>query len=182
MVADLCVVGGYSQYAIRPARFLVPVPDGNRSGRSGFASRSPISPLSKCSPACRSFLAGRDDPYHRRLGHRSAQRCWIWRAFFGLKAIGTCFARPAYLSLRASVQRRSTIVRGDFTTAVPRSHRGARRRTWCGCRFSILSAARHFGRSFTCLTRGGLLVGYGSQNHGCRARKPRISRPRHGRG
>src|SRR5229473_6315028 len=28
MVADLCVVGGYSQYAIRPARFLVPVPDG----------------------------------------------------------------------------------------------------------------------------------------------------------
>src|ERR1700733_9209642 len=28
MVADLCVVGGYAQYAIRPARFLVPVPDG----------------------------------------------------------------------------------------------------------------------------------------------------------
>ena len=28
MVADLCVVGGYAQYAIRPAEFLVPVPDG----------------------------------------------------------------------------------------------------------------------------------------------------------
>src|SRR5271165_5728278 len=28
MVADLCVVGGYAQYAIRPARFLVPVLDG----------------------------------------------------------------------------------------------------------------------------------------------------------
>ncbi len=28
MVADLCVVGGYTQYAIRPAEFLVPVPDG----------------------------------------------------------------------------------------------------------------------------------------------------------
>src|SRR5271167_985128 len=26
LVADLCVVGGYTQYAIRPARFLVPVP------------------------------------------------------------------------------------------------------------------------------------------------------------
>src|ERR1700760_1550374 len=24
LVADLCVVGGYTQYAIRPARFLVP--------------------------------------------------------------------------------------------------------------------------------------------------------------
>ena len=28
VVADLCVVGGYSQYAIRPARYLVPVPGG----------------------------------------------------------------------------------------------------------------------------------------------------------
>src|ERR1700688_3263191 len=28
VVADLCVVGGYAQYAIRAARFLVPVPDG----------------------------------------------------------------------------------------------------------------------------------------------------------
>jgi NADPH:quinone reductase-like Zn-dependent oxidoreductase len=27
LVADLCVVGGYAQYAIRPARFLVPVPN-----------------------------------------------------------------------------------------------------------------------------------------------------------
>jgi len=27
-VADLCVVGGYAQYAIRPARFLVPGHDG----------------------------------------------------------------------------------------------------------------------------------------------------------
>src|SRR6202162_5678799 len=28
IIADLCVVGGYAQYAIRPARFLVAVPDG----------------------------------------------------------------------------------------------------------------------------------------------------------
>src|SRR5271156_941916 len=28
VVADLCVVGGYAQYAIRPWRLLVPVPDG----------------------------------------------------------------------------------------------------------------------------------------------------------
>jgi NADPH:quinone reductase-like Zn-dependent oxidoreductase len=27
-VADLCVIGGYTQYAIRPAQFLVPLPDG----------------------------------------------------------------------------------------------------------------------------------------------------------
>jgi uncharacterized DUF497 family protein len=28
LVADLCVTGGYTQYAIRPGRFLVPVPNG----------------------------------------------------------------------------------------------------------------------------------------------------------
>src|SRR3954447_8509133 len=28
LVADLCVVGGYTQYASRPVRFLVPVSDG----------------------------------------------------------------------------------------------------------------------------------------------------------
>src|ERR1700733_7288542 len=28
LVADLSVIGGYAQYAIRPARFLVPVPNG----------------------------------------------------------------------------------------------------------------------------------------------------------
>src|SRR2546423_15650072 len=28
VVADLCVAGGYAQDAIRPPRFLVPVPDG----------------------------------------------------------------------------------------------------------------------------------------------------------
>ncbi len=28
MVADLCVVGGYAQYAIRPARSVIPVPEG----------------------------------------------------------------------------------------------------------------------------------------------------------
>jgi len=28
IVADLCVVGGYAQYAIRPARLLVPIPAG----------------------------------------------------------------------------------------------------------------------------------------------------------
>jgi len=33
-VADLCVTGGYSQYAIRPARYLVPVPNGIDPGEA----------------------------------------------------------------------------------------------------------------------------------------------------
>src|SRR5258708_16192351 len=34
IVADLCVVGGYTQYAIRPAQFLVSVPDGVDPGEA----------------------------------------------------------------------------------------------------------------------------------------------------
>ena len=40
LVADLCVVGGYAQYAIRPVRFLVPVPAG-RIRPKRCASRLP---------------------------------------------------------------------------------------------------------------------------------------------
>ena len=47
IVADLCVVGGYAQYAIRPARFLVPVPVASMRRRP-FAFRSPISRPSRC--------------------------------------------------------------------------------------------------------------------------------------
>jgi NADPH:quinone reductase len=50
LVADLCVVGGYAQYAIRPARLLVPVPDGVDTAEA-VASRSPISRPFRCSPA-----------------------------------------------------------------------------------------------------------------------------------
>ena len=57
LVADLCVVGGYAQYAIRPARFLVPVPDGVIPPRR-CASRWPISPPTKCSPATAAYRAG----------------------------------------------------------------------------------------------------------------------------
>ncbi len=50
LVADLCVIGGYAQYAIRPARFLVPVQMASIPPKR-CASRSPISPPSRCLPA-----------------------------------------------------------------------------------------------------------------------------------
>jgi NADPH:quinone reductase-like Zn-dependent oxidoreductase len=54
LVADLCVVGGYAQYAIRPARFLVPVPMASIRPKR-CASRSPISPRSRCLPASATY-------------------------------------------------------------------------------------------------------------------------------
>jgi NADPH:quinone reductase-like Zn-dependent oxidoreductase len=54
MVADLWVIGGYSQYAIRPTRFLVPVPMASRRPKRR-AFRSPISPRSRCSPAVATY-------------------------------------------------------------------------------------------------------------------------------
>ena len=68
LVADLCVVGGYAQYAIRPARFLVPVPDGvDISNRAAACSRR----LDQRVPCNRSGGRGDDrlvrlDPFRRR--------------------------------------------------------------------------------------------------------------------
>ena len=48
MVADLCVTGGYSQYAVRPAPFSRASPRGQSIRPKRFASPSPISPPTKC--------------------------------------------------------------------------------------------------------------------------------------
>src|SRR6478736_4132738 len=63
LVADLCVVGGYAQYAIRPARFLVPVPNGVDLHPASLPHRfSNAYPLS-------APTAGRSDPRHWRRGY-----------------------------------------------------------------------------------------------------------------
>ena len=76
-VADLCVVGGYTQYAIRPAQFLVPVPTALIPPRRS-ASRWLISPHFKCSP-----VTGNSRPVQRfsRSEPREpwARHCSTWR-------------------------------------------------------------------------------------------------------
>jgi NADPH:quinone reductase-like Zn-dependent oxidoreductase len=153
LVADLCVVGGYTQYAIRPARFLVPVPDD-------------IDPAEAvCIPLA--YLTAYQMLTRYRRIPRGAIILVIGASgtvgtalldlarYFGIKAIGTSSAKNM-----AAVERFGATAidyrAGDFVAAV----RGL---TSAGVdtAFDAIGGG-HFARSFACLAPGGLLVGYGA--------------------
>src|SRR5579871_2837847 len=156
MVADLCVVGGYAQYAIRPSRLLVPVPD---SIDPAEAVCIPLAYLTafQMLTRCRELPSGATILVVGASGTVGTALLDLAR-HLGLKAIGTCSAAN-----RAVVERFGAVAidyrAGDFVTAV-------RERTPGGAGVDIAFDAiggAHFGRSFACLAPGGLLVGYGSQ-------------------
>ena len=84
MVADLCVVGGYAQYAIRPARVPRARARRRRSGRSGLHPAGLSHRLPDAHPLPPA-AAGRNDPRDRCLGHgrhgaaRSGAAFWLKR-------------------------------------------------------------------------------------------------------
>jgi NADPH:quinone reductase-like Zn-dependent oxidoreductase len=154
LVADLCVVGGYAQYAIRPARFLVPVP-GDLDPAEAVCI--PLAYLTAYQMLTR----------YRRLP-RGATILVIGASgtvgtalldlaqHFGLTAIGTCSAANIAAVERfgaKAIDYRAT----DFVAAV----RGLIP-AGVDMAFDAIGGA-HFARSFACLSPGGLLVGYGAQ-------------------
>lgn len=156
MVADLCVVGGYAQYAIRPSRFLVPVPD---SIDPAEAVCIPLAYLTafQMLTRCRNLPSGATILVIGASGTVGTALLDLAR-HLGLKAIGTCSAANLAVIERfgaAAIDYRA----GDFVTAV-------RQLTPDGAGVDIAFDAiggAHYGRSFACLAPGGLLVGYGSQ-------------------
>ena len=159
LVADLCVIGGYAQYAIRPARHLVPVPDGVDPAE---AVCIPLAYLTAYQMLTR----------YRRLP-RGATILVIGASgtvgtalldlarHLGLKAIGTCSATNV-----ASVERFGATAidyrAGDFVAAVRGLTAGRKGGVGVDAAFDAIGGA-HFARSFACLAPGGLLVGYGAQ-------------------
>ena len=82
----------------------------------------------------------------------------------GLKAIGTCSAANLSVVERfgaAAIDYRA----GDFVASVRRLTAERPGGPGVDIAFDAIGGA-HFGRSFACLARGGLLVGYGSQTMG----------------
>ena len=159
LVADLCVVGGYAQYAIRPARFLVPVRDGVDPAE---AVCIPLAYLTAYQMLTR----------YRRLP-RGATILVIGASgtvgtalldlarHFGLKAIGTCSATNMAMVERfgaTAIDYRA----GDFVAAVRGLTAGRKGGVGVDAAFDAIGGA-HFARSFACLAPGGLLVGYGAQ-------------------
>jgi NADPH:quinone reductase-like Zn-dependent oxidoreductase len=159
MVADLCVVGGYAQYAIRPAEFLVPIPDG-------------VDPAEAvCIPLA--YLTAFQMLTRYRNLPRGAMILVIGASgtvgtalldlarHLGLKAIGTCSAANLPVVERfgaAAIDYHA----GDFVASVGRLTADRPGGPGVDIAFDAIGGA-HFGRSFACLAPEGLLVGYGSQ-------------------
>src|SRR5450755_997945 len=159
MVADLCVVGGYAQYAIRPAEFLVPVPDG-------------VDPAEAvCIPLA--YLTAFQMLTRYRNLPRGAMILVIGASgtvgtalldlarHLGLKAIGTCSAANLPVVERFGATAIDYHA-GDFVASVRRLTADRPGGAGVDAAFDAIGGA-HFDRSFACLASGGVLVGYGSQ-------------------
>ncbi|MGA2710504.1 MAG: medium chain dehydrogenase/reductase family protein [Steroidobacteraceae bacterium] len=158
-VADLCTVGGYAQYAIRPARFLVPVPDGVDPAEAVCIPLAYLTAFQMLT-RCRSLPPGATILVIGASGTVGTALLDLAR-HLGLKAIGTCSAANLPVLERfgaAAIDYRI----GDFVTSVRRQTAGRPGGPGVDVVFDAIGGA-HFARSFACLSAGGLLVGYGSQ-------------------
>jgi NADPH:quinone reductase-like Zn-dependent oxidoreductase len=161
-VADLCVVGGYAQYAIRPARYLVPIPEGVDADEAvciPLAYLTAFQMLTRygtLAPGATILVIGASGTVGTALLDLARH--------FGLKAIGTCSA--ANMSMVEQFGATAIDYRaGDFVSAVHRLTAGRPGHPGVDVAFDAIGGS-HFGRSFACLISGGLLIGYGSQTMG----------------
>jgi NADPH:quinone reductase-like Zn-dependent oxidoreductase len=155
IVADLCVVGGYAQYAIRPARFLVPVPDGVDAAEAVCIPLAYLTAFQMLT-RYRHFVAGETILVIGASGTVGTALLDLSR-HFGLRAIGTCSAANLSTVDRfgaAAIDYRA----GDFVASVHELTAGA----GVDAVFDAIGGS-HFERSFACLAPGGILIGYGSQ-------------------
>jgi len=162
MVADLCVVGGYAQYAIRPARYLVPIPDGIDPDEAvciPLAYLTAFQMLTRyrtLAPGASILVIGASGTVGMALLDLAQHS--------GLKAIGTCSAANMSVVERFGATAIDYHA-GDFVASV---HRVTASRPGPAGVDVALDAigGSHFNRSFACLAPGGLLIGYGSQTMG----------------
>ena len=159
LVADLCVTGGYAQYAIRPARFLVPVPDGVDPAAAVCIPLAYLTAYQMLT-LCGSLPQGATILIVGASGTVGTALLDLAR-HLGLKAIGTCSAANL-----AAVRRFGAVAidyrAGDFVAAVRKIAVGRQGDAGVDAVYDAIGGA-HFSRSFACLASGGLLVGYGSQ-------------------
>ena len=173
LVADLCVVGGYAQYAIRPARFLVPVPNGVDPAEAvciPLAYLTAFQMLTRCRhlpPSATILVIGASGTVGTALLDLARH--------LGLEAIGTCSAANAPVVERFGA-RAIDYHAGDFVVAVRRLT--SRRKGGAGvdAAFDAIGGA-HFSRSFASLAKGACLSAMGRKQWrlGVKACLPRAS-------
>jgi NADPH:quinone reductase-like Zn-dependent oxidoreductase len=158
-VADLCVVGGYAQYAIRPARFLVAVPDGVDVSEAVCIPLAYLTAFQMLT-RYRRFSPGETILVIGASGTVGTALLDLAR-HFGLKAFGTCSAA----NLGAVEKFGATAIdyrAGDFVASVHQLTAGRIGGAGVDAAFDAIGGS-HFDRSFACLAPGGILIGYGSQ-------------------
>ena len=140
LVADLCVVGGYAQYAIRPARFLVPVPSGVDAAE---AVCIPLAYLTAYQMLLRyrSLRAG-DRIFIAGASGSVGTALLDLARYFGLAAIGTCSTKNIPIVESYGAQAIDYHAE-DFVAAVHRLTDGA----GVDMAFDAIGGA-HFKRSF----------------------------------
>jgi NADPH:quinone reductase-like Zn-dependent oxidoreductase len=159
LVADLCVTGGYAQYAVRPARFLVPVPDGVDLAEAVCIPLAYLTAFQMLTryrdlrPGAIILVIGASGTVGTALLDLARH--------LGLKAIGTCSAANLPVVRRFGATA-IDYQAGDFVTSVGRLTADRTQGPGVDIAFDAIGGA-HFSRSFACLAPGGLLVGYGSQ-------------------
>jgi NADPH:quinone reductase-like Zn-dependent oxidoreductase len=159
IIADLCVVGGYAQYAIRSARFLVPVPDGVDAAEAVCIPLAYLTAFQMLT-RYRRLLPGETILVIGASGAVGMALLDLSR-YLGLNAIGTCSAG----NLAAVERSGATAIdyrSGDFVESVGRTTAGRVGGAGVDAAFDAIGGA-HFDRSFACLAPGGILIGYGSQ-------------------
>src|SRR6267378_8190648 len=160
MVADLCVVGGYAQYAIRPARFLVPVPDGVDPAEAVCIPLAYLTAYQMLT-RYRGLPRGATILVIGASGTVGTALLDLAR-HLGLKAIGTCSATNVAMVERfgaTAIDYRA----GDFVAAVRGLTAGRKGGVGVDAAYDAIGGA-HFARSFACLAPGGLLIGYGAHS------------------
>jgi NADPH:quinone reductase-like Zn-dependent oxidoreductase len=159
IVADLCVVGGYAQYAIRPARFLVAVPDGVDGAEAVCIPLAYLTAFQMLT-RYRRLLPGETILVVGASGTVGTALLDLAR-HFGLKAIGTCSAANLTIVERfgaTAIDYRA----GDFVASVRKLTAGRVGGAGVDAAFDAIGGS-HFDQSFACLAPRGILIGYGSQ-------------------
>ncbi|MEO8778050.1 MAG: medium chain dehydrogenase/reductase family protein [Rhodanobacter sp.] len=159
LVADLYVTGGYTQYAIRPASFLVPIPAEVNLAEAvciPLAYMTAFQMLTRCCHLSRGatiLVIGASGAVGTALLDLAC--------LLGFKAIGTCSAKNLSVVERfraAPIDYNA----GDFVATVRSLTAERTGGAGVDAAFDAIGGA-HFQRSFNCLAPGGMLVGYGSQ-------------------
>jgi NADPH:quinone reductase-like Zn-dependent oxidoreductase len=160
MVADMPGIGGYTQYIVRPAALLVPVPE---EVDPVEAVCMPLSFLTAYQMLTRikKFTRGQRILIHGASG-AAGTALLVLGEYFGLEMYGTC-SRAKFALLEEYGCTPIDYKNEDFVERIKELTAHKEDGEGVDAVFDAIGGD-YWQRSFNCLRRGGTLIGYGAQN------------------